>query len=83
MEKNHLILVHIVDLRIVGGVECLFTDFIRQTPNTEHHIILIDKNIIEIFINGGEKIFTYLVYPERYNYELTGNIKGNIIEIKN
>ena len=45
--------------------------------------ILIDKNIIEIFINGGEKIFTYLVYPERYNYELTGNIKGNIIEIKN
>ena len=49
MEKNHLILIHIVDLRIVGGVECLFTDFIRQTPNTEHHIILIDKNIHPVF----------------------------------
>ncbi len=50
MKPDHLILTHIVDLRIIGGVECLFADFIQNTPNTKHHIILIDKQIHPAFL---------------------------------
>lgn len=43
--------------------------------------ILIDYNIIEIFVNNGEKTFTYLVYPNKYTYEITGNVKGKLFDI--
>ncbi len=38
-------LVHIADLRAVGGVERILVDFIKATPDVEHHLILQDKKI--------------------------------------
>lgn len=43
--------------------------------------IVIDYNVVEIFINDGEKVLTYLVYPEKYNIELNGNIEGETFKI--
>lgn len=44
--------------------------------------IVVDSNVIEIFANDGEKTFSYLVYPDNYNYKFSGNVKGSIYEIK-
>lgn len=44
--------------------------------------IVVDSNIIEIFANDGEKTFSYLVYPDNYNYKFSGDVKGSIYEIK-
>ena len=44
--------------------------------------IVVDSNVIEIFANDGEKTFSYLVYPDNYNYKFSGDVKGSIYEIK-
>ena len=38
-------LVHIADLRAVGGVERILIDFIKSTPDIQHHLVLQDKKI--------------------------------------
>ena len=44
--------------------------------------IVVDSNVVEIFANDGEKTFSYLVYPDNYNYKFSGDVKGSIYEIK-
>ena len=44
--------------------------------------IVVDSNVIEIFANDGEKTFSYLVYPDNYNYKFSGDVKGSIYEIR-
>nr|HRM32379.1 hypothetical protein [Acinetobacter johnsonii] len=36
---------HIVDLRVVGGIERILVEFVSATPYVKHSLILFDKNI--------------------------------------
>ena len=37
---------HIVDLRVVGGIERILVEFVSATPYVKHSLILFDKNMV-------------------------------------
>ena len=43
---------HIVDLRVVGGIERILVEFVSATPYVKHSLILFDKNIHPSHINA-------------------------------
>ncbi len=40
-----LTLIHLVDLRVIGGVERMLVDFIRHAPDVAHHVLMLDKHV--------------------------------------
>lgn len=55
MSQHTLSIVHIADLRAVGGVERMLFEFIKNTPDITHYLVLQDKTIHPTF----EKITQY------------------------
>ena len=43
--QSRLHIAHIVDLRVIGGIERMALEFILATPNVQHSLVLFDKNI--------------------------------------
>ncbi|WP_434778784.1 glycosyltransferase family 4 protein [Neisseria sp. Ec49-e6-T10] len=49
-------LIHIADLRTIGGVERILVDFIDQTPHVAHHLILLNKHIHPNLVHVSQKV---------------------------
>ena len=43
--QSRLHIAHIVDLRVIGGIERMALEFILATPNVQHSLVLFDKSI--------------------------------------
>ena len=43
--QSRLHIAHIVDLRVIGGIERMALEFMLATPNAQHSLVLFDKNI--------------------------------------
>ena len=45
IKNKHLHIAHVVDLRVVGGIERILVEFVLAAPHVNHSLILFDKHI--------------------------------------
>ena len=57
--QSKLHIAHIVDLRVIGGIERMALEFILATPNVQHSLVLFDKSIhpsLEIILSQTKHV---------------------------